>query len=937
MTKRIISLILSLTILLISCLSLFSCTPTTDAFVIMTETLDGLFNPFFATSGNDSTIVGMTQLGMLTTDLDAEGNVIPAYGDNHAVVVKDMDKIYNSATKTTDYIFVIKNGIKFSDGKPLTMNDVLFNMYVYLDPVYTGSSTMYSTDIVGLTEYRTQSNLSGEGAEDLVIKQSKDRAQNRINELINLYTNTSKVLNGGSDNLSVPYADMVAAINAYSVTPGYQDAISNNPSEVTNAQLLADYELALRLFKEELGRDFDGAIDSYKNNEPYKNYTGLEWNEVQSFMYTEGYISLEYKNHGTADEDRSVIVGHTIKYNESVVVDRESAINLVYNDKIESELHIILQYWATANELATQYAAKAMEVILRENMTGDSLLIPNISGIKSLGHVTDETSITIGNNVYPIARQHNTDGTPVNADEYDVLKITINGTDPKAVWNFAFSVAPQHYYAPNQTVDIANNKFGVEFGSFDFMQNEIQSTRNVKVPMGAGAYQATDVNNSDNPTGTAFYSANVVYFKRNDYFLLGQPKIEKIRYQVTSASNALNALENGAVHYVSPQYTNENYTKLTQLADKGFKMLSTDQLGYGYIGINAAKIPELELRQAIMVAMDTSQALAYYNTGTAETIYWPMSMVSWAYPKDENGQPDRMNGKEYIQINFDEAFAKQKIQQYMSDAGVSAGNSKLSIKFTIAGSNVTDHPTYNTFVKAAKILNECGWDIQVVPDVNALTKLSTGSLTVWAAAWGSTIDPDMYQVYHKNSTATSVLAWGYNAILADQGTYYRENAILNTLSELIDDARETDDQDIRSDKYKQAMSKVLDLAVELPVYQRDVLYAYNSNIINPDTLPSTINPYTSPLDKLWEIEFNEGVLASEGDNNTGLIIGIVVGAVVLAGGAGVGVFMVISKKKKALAGGDDADELDTDELDTDDNVSKSVDENVDSDELDTDE
>jgi ABC-type transport system substrate-binding protein len=700
----------------------------------MTETLDGLFNPFYATSGNDSSVVSMTQIGMITTDLDADGNVIPAYGDNHAVVVKDMDKIYNESTNTTDYYFVIKNGIKFSDGKPLTMNDVLFNMYVYLDPVYTGSSTMYSTDIVGLTEYRTQQSLSGDGAEDLVVKESKSRAQNRINELITVFINTSKANNPTATNYSVPYEDMIAAINNHSVTPGYQEAISNNPGEVTNEQLLKDYQLALKLFKEELGRDYEGAKDSYKPNEPYKNYTGLSWNEVESFMYTEGYISLRYKNHGTSSEDRSVIESHQLKYNPDVVYDKESAINFVYNDKIESELHMILSYWATANELATQYAAKAMEVILRENMVGDSLLIPNVSGIKSLGHVTDETVITIGENTYNIARQHNTDGTPVNANEYDVLKITINGTDPKAIWNFAFAVAPQHYYAPNQTVDIANNKFGVEFGSFDFMQNEIQSTRNVQVPMGAGAYQATDVNNNDNPEGTAFYSANVVYFKRNEHFLLGQPKIEKIRYQVISASNAINALQNGSVHYISPQYTNDNYTKLTQLASSGYKMLSTDQLGYGYIGINAAKIPELELRKAIMVAMDTSQALAYYNTGSAETIYWPMSMVSWAYPKDESGNPDRMNNKEYIQISFSEEYAKEMIQQYMSQAGVSAGHSKLSIKFTIAGSNVTDHPTYNTFVKAAKILNECGWDIQVVPDVNALTKLSTGSLTVWAAA-----------------------------------------------------------------------------------------------------------------------------------------------------------------------------------------------------------
>ena len=51
------------------------------------------------------------------------------------------------------------------------------------------------------------------------------------------------------------------------------------------------------------------------------------------------------------------------------------------------------------------------------------------------------------------------------------------------------------------------------------------------------------------------------------------------------------------------------------------------------------------------------------------------------------------------------------------------------------------------------------------------------------------------------------------------------------------------------------MSCVLDLAVELPVYQRSVLYAFNSNVINANTIPEEINPYSSPLDRIWEIEF----------------------------------------------------------------------------------
>jgi peptide/nickel transport system substrate-binding protein len=256
--------------------------------------------------------------------------------------------------------------------------------------------------------------------------------------------------------------------------------------------------------------------------------------------------------------------------------------------------------------------------------------------------------------------------------------------------------------------------------------------------------------------------------------------------------------------------------------------------------------------------MNTSLALAYYRTGTAETIYWPMSTVSWAYPKADDGKtPSRDNGHTYPALNFSDTQAKEDILRYMEEAGVSAGDDELSIKFTIAGANLTDHPTYNTFIHAAELLNACGWDIEVVADTQALTKLSTGSLAVWAAAWGSTVDPDLYQVYHKNSTATSTLAWGYREILADPDLYSYENDILDELSDIIDEARETEDRVIRSALYEEALGLILDLSVELPVYQRSVLYAYNSNVIKTSSIPTEINPYTSPIDRIWEIEFAE--------------------------------------------------------------------------------
>ena len=140
MKKRILSLFLCLSLCVGMASVLSGCGGGTDAFVIMTELLDGLFNPFFSTSANDGTIVGMTQVGMLGSKY-VDGEVVVAYGEDEAVVTKDWDLTVND-DGTNTYTFVLKNGIKYSDGHPLTMEDVLFNYYVYLDPVYTGSNTL---------------------------------------------------------------------------------------------------------------------------------------------------------------------------------------------------------------------------------------------------------------------------------------------------------------------------------------------------------------------------------------------------------------------------------------------------------------------------------------------------------------------------------------------------------------------------------------------------------------------------------------------------------------------------------------------------------------------------------------------------------------------------------------------------------------------------
>ncbi len=892
---------------------LSGCGGKKDALTIMTQDLNGLYNPFFSTAGTDMDVVGQTQISMFSTD---EGGQI-AYGDDEPVVVKDFMK--KAAGKETEYYFVLKNNIKFSDGKPLTMNDVLFNMYVYLDPAYTGSTTMYSTDIVGLQKYRQQQNVSGDSStQDTELNTTAtNMAIFRRTELINAYNEKNTQKNGGvpSDNKDVTEDEMLDYLATRKPSSGYKGAIAVNGSisdDEAREQLVADYKETLRLFHEELERDFASAADAYQSA-PYTNVdsdgdgkvemtneSDIDFSSpVVSFMYMEGYIDLAYyRDAATNEEDFNHIVGENTqgeksekKYRAEVIelkdaaAARNAAIEYVYDSKVASELHYILQYWATGGTLLTNYTGKAKDIILHQIVGDGELAYPNIEGITSLGHSSTEESITIthedGTTVdYKIAHNHNDDGTPVSPDtEYDVLKIRINGTDPKAIWNFGFTVAPHHYYSDPEKypVDIEKNEFGVEWGSFDFMQNVIQgvsskefgSVRKNMIPVGAGPYVATNRGNGDNPKDTEFYTDGIVYYKANENFLLGKPKTGKMRYVVVSSSNAIDRLKSD-VDFVEPQYTISNYKTLQSLEKSGYKYVSSWQLGYGYIGVNAGKVPNINLRKAIMSAMNTKLSLQYYVGGQATNICYPMSLVSWAYPRTEgkNFNPqdplENMvvnNGQDYMTFTND-TDAKAKIQKYMKAANVSQGSSQLKMKFTIAGAN-TDHPCYAVFFHAAELLNSCGWDVTVEPDLNALTKLATGSLTVWAAAWGSTIDPDMYQVYHKNSTATSVYAWGYREILGQPDQYREENTILNTLATLIDDARETDNQTTRTNLYKQAMDQVLRLAVELPVYQRKTLYAFNAKTIKVDSLTVTEdatgqllgNSYQSPLSRIWEVEF----------------------------------------------------------------------------------
>ncbi len=812
------------------------------AVVFATDALDGNFNPFFATSATDTNIASMTQVGMLSTD--AKGNPkcgmdVPTVARSYKQTMKDasgnVTEDAEAASKenkgTTEYEFIIKNGMKFSDGKDLTIKDVLFNLYVYLDPYYMGSATIYSTDIVGLKEYRLQDPTAtdaSEEADDMFAAEATRRITNMLN---------------------------------------YLDPETSSDRIPSNDEIEGDIAKVKELFMEEVTSDWTlcaGTQESYKDE-----YTFTEDWEI--YYFNEGIIQVQYtQGKPQRDENNKYITSLDVEGNElrasieearnntaaiNAIMDREGcteeeakeyavkefAINNVYETNTSSEkpLADVIRWWQTGSKIREELIAEERSEFYQEKFEANN----GEQVVKSVRGIT----------TYKTNKDF--DGKDLGA-EHDVLKIAINGVDPKAIWNFAFAVAPMHYYSNEDA--IANTPYGVKFSDKTFFDTVLQDPQKNGLPVGAGVYKATNEKGSGDVTKDTFYRNNWVYFERNTYFAtmgdetVYNANIKYLRYKVVGSDKILQALQAGDIDFGEPQATVHNLTEVGKYEFLNSKDYTTN--GYGYVGINPKYVPDIEVRQAIMKAMNTAMIVSsYYTESLADVIYRPMSMLSWAYPT---------GCTEYESIAY--TTEKAEIEALVEGAGwtkVDGGvytkdNKPLKLTFTIAG-ETTDHPAYEMFQDAAKFLNECGFDISVTTDITALKKLATGGLAVWAAAWSSTVDPDLYQVYHKDSKATSIKNWGYDTIFADNsGQFAYEQNKINQLSAKIEEGRQTLDEASRKLIYAEALDMIMDLAVELPTYQRNDLVVYNNKVIDETTLNAKPSANEGVYDRLWEVNYN---------------------------------------------------------------------------------
>ena len=135
---------------------------TPETLVIGTQNFDGKFSPFFYTNDYESQVLGLVHLGLLGTDREGavvlkgiEGEVRPYNGTDYTYDGIANCEITENADGTVYYDITLKEGVLFSDGTEMDIDDVIFSLYVPLDPTYDGIMTLYSMPIEGLEAYRS--------------------------------------------------------------------------------------------------------------------------------------------------------------------------------------------------------------------------------------------------------------------------------------------------------------------------------------------------------------------------------------------------------------------------------------------------------------------------------------------------------------------------------------------------------------------------------------------------------------------------------------------------------------------------------------------------------------------------------------------------------------------------------------------------------------
>jgi ABC-type transport system substrate-binding protein len=350
-----------------------------------------------------------------------------------------------------------------------------------------------------------------------------------------------------------------------------------------------------------------------------------------------------------------------------------------------------------------------------------------------------------------------------------------------------------------------------------------------------------------------------VHLKRNEKFDtvgedLKNAKINRIRLVAMGTEKRLSAIREGKIDIGAVSATKATLEEAKSLS--GVKYASQGTQNYAYVGINTEYVPEVEIRQAIMRAINRKSMLGYYTAELAEIVDRPIATDTWAVAVDEEGNALGLyESMQYTRTVSEIETLVESAGYRKNGEGRYAKNGKtLDYTFLIPADG-NDHFAYQSFAEAVAWLNEaCGFNVTLVCDEEATP--TQGGFAVWADVRKISLDPDLYDVFHKDGAKAYANGWGYSSIILNEtGAYTDEKTALTTFSSVLEKARNILNRKERLELYAEAYTYLEQLCIELPVCQTKNLVAYNAKKLNENTFNKDVGFYAGAFDKLWEINF----------------------------------------------------------------------------------
>ena len=876
MTKKIAALILLWAII---CSSLSSCEITAEPptyLSIGVGKISGDFSPFTRHQGADTYILDSIFTRLWNFDESGYprcGEGTSASAESIRIFYADENFDETDAYKSggmTAVEFTLKSGILFSNGTPLTSEDVLFSLYLAIDPT-VGYLDEAIFPLVGRTEYVSQldnaASLTEKATEILSKGMGYTPGENdtfTADESALFWEGA--VAAGGVfcerifDYVAETYcSDELAATYIYDSYRA-SDILENEAVRNSYAMRLWNYGSYVFSYTPDENGIYVGTVDesgavSFKTtlekameDDSYTEFVRDDDNG-DYVLYGGKFIEWDGDPADRIKYKKALSDKYTTISRSGVSGFRDSAGTLY---TLEGESYpsavdfftLMCQYYtadgvfdfARMENMEAAYEGDSFSADAVRAFTescGRSASVAGVSGIKC-----DSVSID------------SDDGTEA---ELERITLYFKGNSFDVIYKTDFYIASKDYYTSGfEAGENYVSNYGVPLNDISFADH-LEGLKND--PMGAGPYVLSSYSEDE----------KTVYLTVNENFsspgnVIVSDMISDVRFVDVSGKETLASSDIAVC--------------LTPVSENGYpkkhaKTYFVPDVSYQYVLVSPAHYMNINARIAVMSLMDTPSASAGWNTS-------PLKYCIPSFMWEGTDVPERADGEAPLTYDGTGETAKNSLRAagyyYSETGGLIDPDTKEKAKFTFTllpsdkGSKID-----SMFIKAAESLTAIGADAEVVYDENLMSNIySEEGVGIYSLGWVTGPGADLYERYSLSCGGDAIKANGIQklyegAIIENFGTLYIDDAsgerirmtqsdAVGRLDELISLANSQISPESKKELYGKALGLISELCFELPVYQRGSVNYVREDLVDVSTVYSTPTVYKSLISEIWNIK-----------------------------------------------------------------------------------